>query len=40
MRKRKRIYISRDQKEESIKELIQTNCNIKLNLTVINNQAA
>ncbi len=30
MRKRKRIYISREQKEEIIKELIQTNCNIKL----------
>jgi transposase-like protein len=27
---RKRIYISREQKEKIIKELIQENCNIKL----------
>ncbi|NBY34949.1 MAG: hypothetical protein EBQ62_01395 [Alphaproteobacteria bacterium] len=30
MRKRKRIYISLEQKEEIIKELIQANCDIKL----------
>lgn len=30
MARRKRIYISREQKEEIIKELIKTNCNIKL----------
>jgi transposase-like protein len=30
MTRRKRIYISREQKEEIIKGLIETNCNIKL----------
>ena len=30
MARRKRIYISREQKEEIIKGLIETNCNIKL----------
>ena len=30
MRKRKRIYISREQKEGIIKELVQANSNIKL----------